>query len=194
MLEGYFQRVCIGSCRKASKLLYKKRYLLLLILLIAILLPTFFGLIKMVVILIIFSFMNMALSIFSRRLPQISTSLELIMFSTVLAATAYGAKVGAAFGLIQTFLYYYGTGRFSFYIVIFAPLYAIIGSVVPLFSSYPIAVVGITATVIYAIISSVLTIVLFSANVHKAVMFGIVNTFFNFVLFQYFAPILIRIM
>jgi len=116
------------------------------------------------------------------------------MFSTVLAGVAYGARIGALFGAISALLYYYAAGRMSLYVTVFAPLYSIIGIIAGMLSTVPIFKIGIILTIIYTFISSIIVIIVFNARIDKAVLFGIVNTVFNFIMFKYFAPIFIALM
>ena len=185
-----WQRICGETCKRISKNLYKKRYLFLTIILILIILTLFVGLLKMLVILIILAIANWITSYAARAIPDYGTGIELIMLSTVISGLGFGSKVGAVFGFVSALLYYYGTGRFSYHVTVLAPLYACVGAIVPFFAQYPVFYIGVIASIIYTIVSSISVIIIFGAHLHKAIIFGIVNTFFNVIVFTYLAPVM----
>jgi hypothetical protein len=182
------------TVRKIQKYLYRRRFLLLIIVIAFMLMLLFFRFFAMVIFLGILLILNLFSSYISRHLPRYRTSIELIMFGTVLAGYAYGTKIGSFFGLINSIAYYYGAHRMSYYVLIFAPLYAVAGICASLFNQYGIFYVGMTATIVYTVISSILVIVIFSAKIEKAIGFAVVNTAFNFIMFKYFAPLLLMLM
>jgi len=174
--------------------LYKRRYLFTAAVLLLILVITFFGFFKMIFFLGLLLVLNIGSSFIAKHIPRMHTSIELIMFSTVLAGIAYGSKVGALFGILSAILYYYAIGRFSYYVTVFAPLYGLAGIIAPFFSKIPILELGMTFTIGYLIVSSVIVFVLFNARIYKMVQFAIINIPFNFIMFKYFAPIFLLLM
>jgi len=182
--------------KSIQKWMYKKKYLLILITFIFVLITTFFGMFKIVFFFILFIVLNIITSIFSKILPRYSTSLELNMLGTVLMALAFGPKVGALFGFIASILYYYGAGRFSYFVITFAPSYALIGLFVGLFSgnSVDLFTIGMICTVLYSIVTSIAVFLLFNARLEKMFGFFIINLFFNFIMFKYIAPLLYILM
>ena len=188
--KSSLETVIKALARKA----YKRRYQIFLGFLAMGVVLLFFGAFKMLFFLALLTALNIVVSYFAKNIPKIGTSIELIMLCTVLSGLAYGAKIGALFGFISCLLYYYGAGRFSFYVTIYAPLYAITGAIIPLFSAYSVLNIGLTAAIIYTIISSIIVIVLYSAKLYRAVLFAAVNTGFNLIIFKYAAPILLRLM
>jgi hypothetical protein len=90
-------------------------------------------------------------------------------------------------------MYYYAAGRFSFYVAVFAPLYAIIGVAAGIFNNIDIFQLGMVCTIIYTLISSIIILILFNGRIDKAVGFALINTFFNFIMFKYIAPLIILV-
>lgn len=174
--------------------IYKRRYLFTVIVLLIVLLIMFFGFFKMIFFLSLLLVLNIGSSFIAKHIPRAHTSIELIMFSTVLAGLAYGSRVGAFFGILSAILYYYAIGRFSYYVTVFAPLYALVGIIAPFFSKIPILELGMTFTIGYLLISSVIVFVLFNARMYKMAQFAIINIPFNFIMFKYFAPIFLLLM
>ena len=174
--------------------IYKRRYLLGVIILSLVLIIMFFGFFKMIFFLSLLLVLNIGSSFIAKHIPRAHTSIELIMFSTVLAGLAYGSRVGAFFGILSAILYYYAIGRFSYYVTVFAPLYALVGIIAPFFSKIPILELGMTFTIGYLLISSVIVFVLFNARMYKMAQFAIINIPFNFIMFKYFAPIFLLLM
>jgi uncharacterized membrane protein len=179
---------------RVEKKIYPKRYLILTLVLLIAAAIGFFTILKMLFFLILLAALNVAVSIFARHLPYFKQSIELMTFSTIIAAVSYGPKVGAIFGLISCILYYFAAGRVSFYIIVFAPLYALEGLIASLFSGYPIFNVAMTAVIIYTIISSIIVVLFLGARISKAIDFAVKNTLWNIILFKYIAPIMLSVM
>ncbi|MCB9358333.1 hypothetical protein H6503_00220 [Candidatus Woesearchaeota archaeon] len=177
-----------------AKYFYKRRYFIIAICIAALAILLFFDLFKVVLFLSLLLVLNIGASAISRFIPRYKTSIELIMFGTVLCGYVYGSKIGALFGLIASILYYFGVGRMSYFVIVFAPLYAIIGIIAGIFNTYNIFQLGMALTLSYTVISSILVFIIFGAKFDKALGFAIINTFFNFIMFKYFAGILLAIM
>jgi uncharacterized membrane protein len=173
---------------------YKKKYLIISFILLLLLLIMFFGFFKMVFFILLLLLLNILVSYLSKYIPRAHTSIELIMFGTVLVGVSYGSKIGAVFGVISALLYYYAAGRFSYYVAIFMPLYALVGIFSSIFSNVNILTLGLVCTISYTIISSIIVIFMFNAKFDKAILFGLVNTFFNFIMFKYVANIFLALM
>jgi hypothetical protein len=179
---------------KLLKKIYSKRYLILTIIVSIAILMSFFGFFKMIMILGVLALLNIGLSVITRGLPYLSTSIELIMFSTVLSGLVYGSKTGAIVGILFSILYYLGAGRMSIYVTAFAPIYAAIGFSVFFFGNVPVLYLGMICTIIYTMITSVIIVLLYSGRIDKALIFSVVNLLFNFIMFKYAAPILLILM
>ena len=173
---------------------YKRRYFFGAGFLTLLLVVLFFGFIRMAFFFIGLIIANVIVSYLGKSIPRFTTSLELTMFGTVLMAIAYGSKIGAIFGLLSAIIYYYGANRFSYFVILFAPLYAVIGLLVPFFGDADIFTIGMTSTIIYTSISSTLVIIIFNAKIDKTIGFAVINTFFNFIMFKYVAPLFVMIM
>jgi uncharacterized membrane protein len=182
------------ALRNISKEMYKRRYIFAVAGLFLIILFLFFGFFKMLFFFIILSLMNISFSYLTKTIPRYGTSFELIMMCTVLAGVAYGPKAGGIFGMISCILYYYGAGRFSYFVTITAPLYGIVGIAASLFSGLPLIQIGLWSAIIYGIISSVLVILIYGAHLDRALIFLTLNISFNFIIFKYAAPLLLRLM
>jgi hypothetical protein len=174
--------------------IYKKKYFIITGSIVLLLIIMFFGFFRMVFFLLLLLLLNIIISFIAKHIPRAHTSIELIMFGTVLSGAVYGMKIGAIFGIISSILYYYAAGRFSYYVAIFAPLYAFIGIAAALFNKIDIFTLGMICTITYTVISSIIVIIAFNAKLDKAIMFGIINTAFNFIMFKYLASIFIAIM
>jgi len=138
--------------------------------------------------------LNLGSSFIAKHIPRAHTSIELIMFSTVMAGVVYGGKIGMMYGVISSILYYYALGRFSYYVAIFAPLYALIGILSSIFKEVALLQLGMICTISYFVVSSIIVYLLFNARLYKAVQFAIINIPFNFIMFKYFGPILLMLM
>ncbi|MFT4304240.1 MAG: ECF transporter S component [Candidatus Woesearchaeota archaeon] len=183
---------------KLAKFLYKKRFLFIILSSIIIISLLFFNLFKMVFFLLILLALIIASSTVARQIPRYNTSIELIMFGTVLCGFAYGMKIGALFGLIGSIIYYFGAGRMSYYVIVFAPLYSIIGIIAGFLAkttnNNDIFMLGMILTISYSIISSLLVYIIFNAKFDKAFGFILINTIFNFIMFKYFGPMFLALM
>lgn len=188
--DNHFARIII----QLQKKLYNKRYLILFLITAILLVTMFFGFFKMFFFLLIFSAANVFVSYIARHIPRAHTSVEIIMLSTVLVGYSYGPDIGGIFGAISALLYYYAIGRFSMYVIVFAPLYALCGALANMFSFANILTVGMWCTIVYYIISSVLVFAIFNARIYKMIEFAIVNIPLNFIMFKYIAPILLVLM
>lgn len=180
----------LGLQRKA----YRYRFALAIVALLGIIAIIFFGTIRMLVMISILLGLNILISHVSRHIPRFKTSLELIMFGTVLVGLAYGGKIGALYGIIASITYYYAAGRFSYFVIIFAPLYALAGLLVPFFSWLPLFTLGISFVIGYTIFSSILIVLVFNGKIDKMIGFLLINTFFNVIMFKYFAPLFLLLM
>lgn len=179
---------------KVLSKLYKKKILVVLLFLMILLITTFFNFIKMSIVLGLLLISNILISNISKKIPRYRTSLELIMFSTILSGISYGPKIGAIVGVVFSILYYFAANRMSIYIVVFAPMYAIFGVFVGIINVENILIFGMVCVLLYSIISSILVSLLFNAHIDKAIGFIFINTAFNLVMFKYIAPIIILLM
>jgi len=180
--------------RKLQAKAYQRRHLLASLLIALIMIIVFFGFFKMLFFLVLLLALNLGSSILAKHIPRAHTSIELIMFSTVLTGLAYGPRVGAFFGAISAICYYYAIGRFSYYVAVFAPLYALMGIIAPYFSDVGILRLGMIFTISYLVVSSTIVFVMFNARIYKAIQFAIINIPLNFIMFKYFAPIFLAVM
>ena len=176
------------------KTLNKQRIMITLIIILLFLLIAFFDIFKIGILLTILLISNIILSYIAKSIPRYNTAFELIMFSTILSGVSYGAKIGVFVGIIFSILYYFAAGRMSFYIVVFAPLYAIFGFIAGIYHVTNIFIFGMICTISYSLISSILVSLLFNANLDKALVFIFVNGLFNLVMFKYIAPIFLLLM
>ncbi|MFT4343282.1 MAG: hypothetical protein ACMXYE_00885 [Candidatus Woesearchaeota archaeon] len=180
--------------RGLQKYLYRRRYSVAIILIAIILIFLFFGFIRIAFFFVTFIILNIFVSYLAKTIPRFTTSLELTLFGTVLMGVSYGSRIGAVFGLLSAILYYYGAHRFSYFIIIFAPLYAVVGIIAPLLTGYEIFTIGMICALGYTIISSILVIIIFNAKIDKTLGFAFINTVWNFVIFKYIAPLIIFLM
>jgi hypothetical protein len=179
---------------KIKSILYKRRRLILSLSILLFLIIIFFDTIKMGIILGILLLLNITISYLSKNIPRYNTSLELIMFSTVLSAVSYGAKVGAIVGIVFSILYYFAANRMSLYIIVFTPLYAFFGIIAALLPYNNIFVLGMICVLLYSITSSILISIFFRGHIDKALGFILINTLFNLIIFKYLAPLFLFLM
>jgi hypothetical protein len=177
-----------------GKAAFKHRYLIIIGMLLLLLILIFFDFMHALLVLILFGAVNVFLSIIARPIPIYNTSFEMIMLGTVLASVKYGGKIGALFGIILAVVFFYVAGRMSLFVTVYAPLYGIVGIFCGLFRNADILTLGMTCTVAYYIVSSLLLIILFNAKLHRAIVFGLINIPFNFIMFKYIAPIILMLM
>ena len=113
---------------------------------------------------------------------------ELILLITVLGSFVYGAKTGALLGATAMLMDYALSARFSYFVPITTAAYVIIGLVAGSFAGLGITTVGITATIIYNLVTSFIIVAFMGGHLDKCLRFGLSNLALNFVLFTAFAP------
>ena len=183
----------ITLLQQSFSYLYQRRLFFVIGALVLFLLFIFFGFVKMIIILGSLVICTVILSFICRGIPYIGRSFELIMFTSVIAGTCYGPKIGALFGAITAILYYFAAGRLSIHVAVFAPLYALVGVAASQLNIFPIFFVGMVLTITYTLISSVIVVFGFGGRLEKALIFLAMNLFFNFFLFKYIAPLILMI-
>jgi len=129
----------------------------------------------------------------SRIVPKYGTGFECIMLATVLMGYIYGSPYGALFGCFCVILYYLFAGQFTPEIIAFIPLYLLVGLLVPFFTFSSITTIGIIFTLIYDIISVLLSVFMFGMSIEENVIFFFTNLGFNYLLFSYLAPFILRL-
>jgi hypothetical protein len=124
---------------------------------------------------------------------QSRISFELTMLITVLASFAYGPKVGAVLGAASMLMDYAFSMRFSYFMPVTITSYALIGFFAGSFSGFGIAAVGIAASVIYNLVTSVIIIFFMGGHPEKCITFGLTDIVLNSVFFTVFSPWLLSI-
>ena len=120
--------------------------------------------------------------------------IELIMLITVLGSFIYGPKAGALLGATAMLMDYALSARFSYFVPVTTAAYALIGLIAGSFASAGITSVGITATIIYNLVTSFIIIAFMGGHIDKCLRFGLSNLALNFVLFTSVAPWLLSIL
>lgn len=138
--------------------------------------------------------LHAAACVFLRTLKNTARlGIELIMLITVLGSFAYGPKAGAIIGAVAMLMDYALTARFSYFVPVTTGSYLLIGLFAGSFSSAGITAVGITATIIYNIFTSLIIVAFMGGHIEKCLRFGLSNIALNFMLFTTAAPWLLSI-
>ena len=139
--------------------------------------------------------MHSAACVFLRTLKNTARlGIELIMLITVLGSFAYGPKTGALLGGAAMLMDYALTARFSYFVPVTTGGYMLIGLLAGNFSSSGITAVGITAAVIYNLVTSFIIVAFMGGHIEKCIRFGVSNIALNFMLFMTIAPWLLSMM
>jgi len=133
-------------------------------------------------------------SYFVRTLKNMGRlGIELVMLITVLGSFAYGPKTGAILGAVALLMDYVFSARFSYFAPITMTAYALVGLLAANFTSFGITTVGIAATIIYNLVTSLIIIIFARGNPEKCLIFGLSDTVFNLALFTAVAPWLLSV-
>ncbi len=133
--------------------------------------------------------LNLVFSFSTRFLRKSGLGIELTTFLTIVSALKFGSFFGAVLGFFFIVSEYIGTMRFSIMAVVTVPCVMILGFVAPLIPEMNIAVLGITLSVIYNIITFFLCyairrrmvgLLIFSASniIFNKIMFSVLGKFF----------------
>jgi len=120
------------------------------------------------------------------------SGIEIVLFSTVLSAAAFGSRVGAIVGFFFVIVHFALQHKLNPLNILIPPLYAIIGYVAGL-SSAGITTIGITAVILYNIFAFFLIMFAYNGNFVRAFIFNFVNIAFNVFIFARIAPFVLKI-
>ncbi len=120
--------------------------------------------------------------------------IELIMLITVLGSFVYGPKAGALLGATAMLMDYALSARLSYFVPVTTAAYVLIGLLAGSFSAAGITAVGVTAAIIYNLVTSFIIVAFMGGHFDKCLRFGLSNIALNFVLFTAVAPKLLSIL
>lgn len=170
-----------------KKILRKILILLIVILIILILIE------KRYIIFIFFIIANLIFAFLKRFFHGINKYLygiEIVMFSTIIISYNFGSIIGSFMGVFLMALNYIAEKRFSKYFIITLPLYFTIGYTAYFFKNFDIVFIGIIYTILYNLISTIISIKM-GARKTGLIVFNIINIVFNSILFIFFGRMLI---
>ena len=184
--------IAMGTARMHAKRLFKKYgFFTVLPALAAVVAVTS---VKPVVFLMLFIIHGLSCFFLRTLKNNARVGVELVMLTTVLASFAYGAKAGALLGATAMLMDYALSARFSYFMPVTISTYALIGLFAGSFSSVGITAVGITAAVIYNIVTSFFILTFMGGHIDKCLRFGLSNIAINALIFTTAAPWLLSIL
>jgi len=133
-----------------------------------------------------------------KRFLRIPPAVELITFTTVIVALAYGPLIGAIYGAVVSFIAEILTNALDFFVITFVPSRAIMALVAGFFFnqfSGNILITGFVCSVFYNLIAQPLYI--FMADVEmrmKSFFFLFFNIGSNFVIFAVLGKIMVKLL
>lgn len=134
---------------------------------------------------------NLLFYLLTRRLSSI-VGIEITTISTVLIGAAFGPIAGVLVGISCRLIEAFASHRF-FSLPLTIPLYAIIGYAAGSFGGSDIAMLGVAISVVYSVISGILTFMVLGGRASRTILFCIVNIFFNVIFFVKIAPVIFSI-
>jgi hypothetical protein len=118
---------------------------------------------------------------------------ELVMFSTIMCAYAYGHLIGIIVGFITIFVSQVYSGRFKFSTLISIIMVPVIGFLTPFFRHIEISILGIILVSVYDVIILPFYY-LTGSRISSVVIYFFTHLLFNIWMFQNIAPFVLKLM
>lgn len=147
---------------------------------------------KMIALLFLIA-INFLFAVLKSMVPVIKRyfyGLELVLVCTVASSMALGPKIGMTMGILLMVVNYIGERRPSDYFAVTITLYALIGYFSYYLRSYGIIYLGISLSLIYNLISFMVSKLL-GAKISSLVFFSVINILFNIVIFSLYGNIVL---
>lgn len=153
----------------------------------------FMDLVKLVVVVSLFIFLNTVLRFYRRMLPGLPVEFEIVIFGSLLATIAFNFWAGIFIAFFGSVLAEFLNQQISPYSLINIACYMLVPVIGIFIGVGAIAITGI-------IIAVILNIIIFTAfmfvgyDLFKNAAYSITNIFWNYLLFSYLAEIVLKLL
>jgi hypothetical protein len=152
----------------------------------------YMDLIKLVVVVSMFIFLNILLRFYRRILPGVPVELEIVIFGSLITTIAFSFWAGLFVAFFGSSLAEFLNQQISPYSFVNILCYMLIPIIGIFIGSSSIAISGIIIVIILNII--IFTIfILIGYNLFKNIAFTLSNILWNYLLFKYLAPIVLNL-